>query len=317
MSGVLPGLVLLLAIVGMPGPAGAAPPAASTGAASNSQPGRVFRDCGDCPEMVVIGRGEFLMGSPDDEDGRFPYEGPQHRVRIRSFAAGRYEVTRKEFAEFMRASGRAEGDGCYFYDMGARKAVKDSRRSWRDPGFEQTERDPAVCVNWEDARAYVEWLSRKSGKPYRLMSEAEAEYVARAGTRGARPWGEGAGEACRHANVGDRTSKERNPDWIFLVHECSDGYAYTSPAGALQANAWGLHDTFGNALEWVEDCFHDSYAGARADGGAWTSGECDWRVVRGGGWQDGPANVRSARRKKLRPAWRLDDVGFRVARTIP
>ena len=146
------------------------------------RPGRTFRDCPECPEMVVVPAGSFMMASPHDEEGRDKDEGPRHRVTIaKPFAVGKYEVTRREFGAFYNATGLMMV-GCRIYDSRERKWKNDNARSWRSPGFEQTDLDPVVCVNWDDTRAYVRWLSIKTGKPYRLLSEAEWEYAARAGT---------------------------------------------------------------------------------------------------------------------------------------
>ena len=139
-------------------------------------PGRMFRDCPDCPEMIVIPAGSFLMGSPDDEEGRYKDEGPRRLVRIeKPFAIGKYEVTRREFEAFIRETGRDMGGDCWYWDSEESKPKKGGARSWRSPGFGQTDLDPVVCVSWEDAKMYVEWLSDKTGKRYRLPSESEWE----------------------------------------------------------------------------------------------------------------------------------------------
>ena len=145
-------------------------------------PGTVFRDCPECPEMVVVPAGSFLMGSSPDEKGRRKCESPLHRVSIpKPFAAGKYEVTKREFGVFVRATGRDMEGGCWLFDPVEGKGKKDVARSWRSPGYEQTDRDPVSCVNWSDAQAYVNWLSEKTEKLYRLPSEAEWEYAARVG----------------------------------------------------------------------------------------------------------------------------------------
>ena len=181
-------------------------------------------------------------------------------------------------------------------------------------GFPQTDRDPAVCVNWADARAYVAWLSEKTGKSYRLLSESEWEYAARGGTRTSRHWGESASGQCGYANGADRTAKGRYSGWT--VAECDDGHVWTAPVGTFKANGFGLHDVLGNVWEWVEDCWNDSYSGAPSDGSAWESGNCGRRVLRGGSWVNQPRNLRSAYRLRLVTGLRLSDTGFRVARTL-
>ena len=270
--------------------------------------GEVFRDCPGCPEMVVVSSGSFEMGSPESEAGRFDDE-ELHEVTIaRPFAVGVHEVTRGEFARFVSATGRSMGNACFVYEGG--QWEKRSGRHWKSPGFRQTDDHPVVCVNWNDAKAYVRWLSGKTGKKYRLLSEAEWEYVARAGTRTARYWGEGESGLCRYANGADAST---DFDWRT---GCNDGHARTAPVGSFHANGYQLHDVLGNVTEWVEDCRNDSYAGAPRDGSAWESGECSRRVLRGGSWVDAPRNLRSASRYWLTAGDRDDYAGFRVARTL-
>ena len=209
------------------------------------KPGEVFRDCPSCPEMVVVPAGAFRMGSPASEAGRSDDEGPRHRVTLRSFALGVTEVTFDEWDACVR------GGGC-----GGRRPD--------DEGWGRGAR-PVINVSWEDARAYVRWLSRETGKSYRLPSEAEWEYAARAGT--ATPFHTGATISTDQANYADRR---------------------TTLVGAFAPNAFGLYDVHGNVWEWVEDCWHDSYRGAPSDGTAWTAGgDCSRRVLRGGSWDKG------------------------------
>jgi D-alanyl-D-alanine carboxypeptidase len=288
---------------------------------STRRPGETFRDCAECPEMVVVPAGNFTMGSPASETTRESVpdeyasrERPQHRVTIaRSFALGKYEVTRAEFAAFVGATGRDPG-GCWFWD--GSEAKDDSSKSWRDPGFTQTERDPVACVSWGDAREYVRWLSNKTGQDYGLPSEAEWEYAARAGTTTARYWGEDPDSACGYGNVHDRTSKAEN-QFVWPNHDCRDGHANTAPVGSFQANRFGLHDVLGNVGEWVEDCWNENYSGAPTDGAAWTTGECAPRVLRGGSWYDHPRDVRTAIRDRYNPGVRDYGIGFRISRTLP
>ena len=162
------------------------------------------------------------------------------------------------------------------------KWEKQADHHWRNPGFIQTDQHPVVCVSWRNAQAYVKWLSRETGKTYRLLSEAEWEYVARGGTKTSRYWGEDVVGQCRHANGLDRSAKNRYPKWKAV--ECDDGAVHTSAVGQYKANGFGLHDVSGNVWEWVADCWNGHYNGAPADGSAWTSGHCDRRVVRGGSW---------------------------------
>lgn len=211
-----------------------------------TKPGTAFRDCDGCPEMVMIPAGNFLMGSPDSEAGRSSDEGPQHRVSIsRPFAAGKYEVTFDEWDACVRESGCSHNPS--------------------DQGWGRGKR-PVINVSWQDAKKFTEWLSRKSGKRYRLLTEAEWEYVARAGTTTA--YSTGATIATSQANYSGNLGK-------------------TVAVGSYGPNAFGVHDVHGNVYEWTEDCWNASYAGAPTNGSAWLSGDCSDRVSRGGSWSDG------------------------------
>ena len=270
-----------------------------------------FRDCGECPELVEVPAGSYLMG----DRHRRRNEVPVHRVTIgEPFSVGVKEVTRGEYRRFVSATGHSAGDSCWTYEggpwkKGGRSPWKDrGGRNWEDPGYEQTDGHPVVCVSWEDARAYVGWLSRETGEEYRLLSESEWEYVARAGSRGARYWGQG--EQCRHANGADAST-----DFSWRTG-CSDGYARTAPVGSFVPNGFGLHDVLGNVWEWVEDCQHDNYAGAPSEGSAWVTGDCSLRMHRGCSWYSAPSSLRSAYRNGSLPRDRSSVKGFRVARTL-
>ena len=278
-------------------------------------PGSVFRDCPTCPEMVVVPAGEFLMGSDRRDDESYDNERPRHRVTLDGFALGVHEVTRDEYAAFVAATGRGSGDRCAVFDAEDRRWEWRSEASWRSAGYPQAGDHPVVCVNWEDAQAYVRWLSAETGKSYRLPSEAEWEYAARAGTTTRRYWGNDPDDGCAYANGADRTFEARVDDWT--VADCTDGVVWTSPVGVYERNAFGLHDTLGNLWEWVEDCWHDDYDGAPRDGSAWTrGGDCGRRVLRGGSWGNPPRVLRSANRGRLDAEFRYTNNGFRVARTL-
>lgn len=274
-----------------------------------------FKDCVDCPEMVAIPAGSFEMGAPSGEAGRLDAEGPLHRVNVAAFALAKTHVTRGQFAAFVNATGYPAGSSCYTLEGGVWEVRQG--RSWRDPGYPQENSHPAVCLSWRDAKAYVDWLAQKSSKHYRLPSEAEWEYAARAGTTSARYWGESAEQACAHANVMDSTSKGQVPGLIREEHDCSDGYVYTAPVGSFKPNAFGLNDMIGNAWEWVEDCLQDSYSDAPTDGSTWTAGKCKFRVLRGGAWNVELRNARSAKRFGFKATFRYFSSGFRPARTLP
>jgi formylglycine-generating enzyme required for sulfatase activity len=236
------------------------------------------------------------------------WETPRKNVRIGyKFAVGKSEVTKGQYKTFVRDTDRGTGDGCYAFDNG--KWNKEASKSWRDPGYSQQDNHPAVCVSWDDAKAYVRWLSRKTGQTYRLLSESEWEYTARAGTETVRYWGHDweNKEGCKYANVADFSD----------LFDCSDGYKFTSPAKKYRANRFGLHDMLGNVWEWTEDCWHNSYNGAPANGSAWTTGgNCRVRVLRGGSWDVKPRNLRSAYRVRNSTVDRFINLGFRVARTL-
>jgi formylglycine-generating enzyme required for sulfatase activity len=288
------------------------------------QPGEEFRDCGDCPLMVVVPAGSFMMGSTEAEREWTVKQGashelgdpekPEHPVQIaQPFAVGKYEVTRGEFATFVGATGRDMSEGCY-----NTVEIERTSNTWRSPGYGQTDLHPVVCASWDDAKAYVAWLSERTGHQYRLPSEAEWEFAARAKTTTMRPWGDDRDNkaGCAYANGDDLTAKEKlGETWPTM--DCYDDQVYTAPVGSYSANAFGLHDTIGNAFEWVEDCRNESYeGGAPKDGSAWTSGDCGWRVVRGGSWVLPPVGLRSAFRRWYMPDTRFYDGGFRVARTL-
>jgi len=239
-------------------------------------------------------------------------EGPQHRVSIiRNFAAGRFHLTRGQFAAFVSETSHNSGDKCYVWN--GQKFEEQAGKGWRDPGFAQTDSDPVVCVNWDDAKAYAAWLARKTGKGYRLLTEAEWEYAARAGTSGRRYWGENDSESCRYANVADASAKGAYN--FSNTFSCTDGYAATAPVGRFQPNSFGLYDMLGNAWQWTEDCGNDNYNGAPTEGSAWTSGNCGQRVLRGGSWGGTPQVMRAAYRSRYNSGVRNNLNGFRIART--
>ena len=275
------------------------------------QVGETFSDCATCPEMVVLPAGKFTMGSPEGEKRRDDDEGPQRQVSIsKPFVVGKYEITVAQYAEFVRET-RHNAGNC---DVPIGK-------SWNDSSFDQTNNHPVVCVSWDDASTYVYGLSVKTGHEYRLLTEAEWEYAARAGTTTAYHFW--------NMLLGNQANYDNNEGTVAV--------------GGFPANAFGLHDMHGNVWEWVEDCWHDDYIGAPTDGSAWLSGcrkgnedDCkaysensDWfrqckewfvgkelRVLRGGSWYEEPEVLRSALRSSEVATFRDDVSGFRVARTL-
>ena len=275
-------------------------------------PGTVFRDCPECPEMVVVPAGSFMMGSPPSEKDRNDDEGPRHQVTIpKSFAVGKYEVTVEEYRRFAKATDRGGSDGCYVFDYHGNWPwrFKDTLASWQSPGFVQTDRHPVVCVSRKNASAYVRWLSQKTDKQYRLLSETEWEYVARAGTSTRYSWGEGVGR--KRANCDGCGSR-----W--------DGRG-TAPVGSFQANGFGVHDMHGNAWEWVENCRDYDHGDAPSGGRAHMNRDCAESGFRGGSWLDEPSYIRSACRSSLYVTYSYFSyvvgdgnfaIGLRIARTL-
>lgn len=279
--------------------------------------GDTFRDCAICPELVVVPAGRFLMGSPANEEARDGSEGPLHPVTIgKPFALGKFEVTVDEFAAFVRETGHDMGTTCDIWKDGSWE--ERPGYSFRNPGFAQDGTHPAPCLSWDDAKAYLAWLSRKAGATYRLPTEAEWEYAARGGTQTRFHFGDADADYCRYGNGADQAAGKDVPGadkWSLLP--CSDGYGYTAPVGRYAPNALGLHDTAGNVFEWVEDCWHDTYEGAPPDGSAWvTGGDCKVRVQRGGAWGYPPAYLRAAVRGRQPQDYRYVNAGLRVARTL-
>jgi len=294
----LPGFFLAFALAGA--------------AAAQEQGGREFKECADCTMMVGIPAGKFVMGSPAGEPGRFENEGPQHVVSIRAFALGKYDVTSEEFANFLKATGYQPAPCNTLLDM-----------KWHSPGGgrayppydEEPHRWPASCLDWKDAMAYVAWLNgevrrersalaRRPG-PYRLPSEAEWEYAARAGTRTARWWGDDIG--ADHADCNGCGSK-----WDNHVLTAVDDFA---------PNPFGLYGMLGNVWQWTADCWHRSYVGAPGDGRPWLESDCARHVLRGGSWDNVPVFIRSAARTGGEADGGEFDysslAGFRLARDLP
>lgn len=249
--------------------------------------GDTFRDCPECPEMTVIRAGSFSMGSPETEQGRYDNEGPAHLVSVPTFAIGKYELTFDEW------------DACVV-DNGCKHL----------PVRNQTDRGryPVADVSWADAKSYISWLGRRTGKRYRLPSEAEWEFAARAGTKGSFPF-----------EIPKGPWSYRNEIGPGLAHVDA---AWSAVVGSYPQNRWGLHDMIGNVSEWVEDCWHGSYDRAPSDGSAWVGKNCYHRVVRGDSWKNSagtwvsPSNFRSAKRSWGSPSTRFNETGFRVVTDI-
>jgi len=273
--------------------------------------GKEFRDCPHCPQLVVVPSGRFTMGTEDGDSD----EQPPHVVRISDpFAAGKYEVTVAEFRAFVQATKYDMSNKEGLFGIPGHGSCQSPRIfqattdvTWRNPGYTQTDASPVVCVSWSDATAYVNWLSQTIRMPYRLLSETEWEYITRANTTSAFYFGDVI------------STDEANYNGSHAA-EYSKGRKYRTKAlkvGSFNANKFGVHDTHGNVMEWVEDCWHENYEGAPLDGSAWTAdGNCSSRVMRGGSWYHAAPYLRSAFRNSAKVKERRTHYGFRVGRGV-
>lgn len=302
----------------------------------------MLRSGGVGPQITLIPAGQFMMGSPQSEVGRYNNEGPQHVVNIaRPFLLGVTEVTLAQFRHFVESSNyETDGErnsGSFLRDPDAERGRWRLKQdvNWRfdHEGKLSREENPVVHVSWNDAQAYLAWLSRETGERYRLPSEAELEYANRAGSQGAYWWGEGA-PLKQLANIrGDGDEAVANPltwkhtgqelgflrrvgDLPLTFKSYSDGFNGLAPVANFSANPFGLFDTAGNVWEWTQDCWHFNYRKAPTDGSAWVEKICDHRVVRGGSYYCFPTHVRSANRWSRWPEFRNMYIGFRVARDL-
>lgn len=265
-----------------------------------------FSDCDGCPEMVFIPGGEYLMGSDDSDETK-----PVHKVLINRFLIGKTEVTKQQWKLFVSETHYTSDSNCMSFENG-RYSIRG--RNWINPGHHQSDSHPVVCISWNDAQAYIAWLSKRTRKNYRMPTESEWEYVARSMSSSDRHWGKSPDLACTYENVLDKAGKSlQGVTWEY--HNCSDGYEQTSPVGRYLPNNFGVYDILGNVSEWVEDTDHDNYDGAPNDGSAWTQGHSSWRrMKRGGSWFHKPE--RATAYYRARDIGPIDHVGFRVARFL-
>ncbi len=281
-----------------------------------------FKDCKTCPEMVMIPQGSVYIGSSEDEIGR--KKGERKRVKATiatSFAMAKNEVTLAQFRVFMEETKHKsevplrDGEpliGCNYYDGKSYGYV--AEHNWDNPGYPQREDAPVVCVSWSDAKAYADWLTKKTGRVYRVPSTVEFEYASRAGSTAAWFWGTDPTKACEYANVGDRSFANAFP--TRPTFPCEDGYVYTASVGKFKPNAFGLHDMVGNAWEWTNDCFHNDLSNAPLDGSSWEANEndeCIYRTPKGGSWISGISWGRAAVRSRDQAHYKSFMLGFRVA----
>ncbi|OTS42776.1 formylglycine-generating sulfatase enzyme [Acinetobacter pittii] len=293
-----------------------------------------FKDCSDsfCPEMTVIPAGSFLMGGNINEQEQQnvpaqsrPYELPQHLVQVeKPFAMSTYETTIAEFQAFQKETGW-EVEGCRNWETrnGVFNMWYRDDLNPNNSGMNQTPQDPVVCVRREDGRDFAKWLSKKTGQTYRLPTEVEWEYAARAGTTTAYYWGDDLNldQACKYANVLDPSTAAALPQTSgWSLFKCTDGYAFTSPVGKFLPNNFGLYDMSANAREWVDDCWHSNYENAPSVNRRWgeeNNGQCNFPVLRGGAWIYNTYNVRTAYRNAYVTSQARSIMwGFRLVREI-
>lgn len=292
---------------------------------ASHKPGDVLRDPiasgGQGPEMVVIPLGSFQMGSPNNEAGRQKNEGPRFEVRFsRGFAVSRTEITVGQFRQFINATGYVtaslKNGKATVYDETTGTLAEKSGVTWQDDhlGRKAKPELPVIHISWEDARAYAEWLSRETGKRYRLPTEAEFEYALRAGSTTRYPWGDGEPDRVVGNFTGDQDRSESKRSWSNAFKDYDDGHWGPAPVASYEPNPFGLYDMAGNVSEWTEDCWHDSYQRAPADGSAWVNPGCARRVIRGASWASAPDQVRSAFRLSAAPTATNPRLGLRVVR---
>ncbi len=306
---------------------------AQTKKISSYKSGQTFKDCPTCPEMVVIPAGSFMMGSPENEKGRNPEEGPQQKVNIKEFAVGKFDITKEQWVLFVNETNRPATGGCSWAALPGDTSKPwdpNPAANWNHIGFVQDSSHPVVCITWDDAQDYVHWLSKKTGFTYRLLSEAEWEYAARAGTTTAYYWG----DTINHDNA------NYGVDTTFGIGYAKgvDKWLYTSPVGSFPPNAFGLYDMFGNVNQYLADCFQWSYINIPTDGSPYKidmqlkmtgdlsslngTNSCSYKMVRGGNYGDPPQILRSAYRNFAPgPGSTLKTsssaaCGFRLARTL-
>lgn len=287
----------------------------------------VTRDCAHCPQMVIVPGGTAILGAGAGDRFRNPDELPERRFEIREpFAVSRYEITRDEYEAFVRATNRPVQGDCLTDRVQRGNWVIDAGTTFRDPGFVQSGAHPVACVNWHEAQAYVAWLNTQTPGGYRLLTEVEWEYLARAGAQqnAVYPWGDDQAQGCSLANGFDQTAMgkyagiDTSGHKVFDPMTCTDGWLNTSPVGSLQPNRFGVYDMIGNVAEWTADCHGPSHDALPASGQpTQIAGSCAKRVAKGGSWGTLAHNLRIAERLPYAPEHRDDSIGIRVAKTLP
>jgi formylglycine-generating enzyme required for sulfatase activity len=274
-----------------------AQPALGQDAAKGKAPGATFQDCPECQTMIVVPAGRFKIGSTPEERARegVPasfgnHEGPVREVTIaKPFAIATTETTRAQWARFVTATKRPIPTECHDYNAedDSWAGTPGKLVNWQKPGFAQTDQHPAVCISFDDATAYAAWVAKSTGKRYRLASEAEWEYVARAGTTTTRPWGDSVTPICTKAAIMTSATYAaiKNADSWTDELLCSNANSWTVPVGTFDANPWGVSDMLGSVWEWVSDCAAEDHAKLPIDGSAQTAangGDCARRLTKGG-----------------------------------
>jgi|GEM_PF-926991 len=281
------------------------------------QPGQRFQECGECPKMVALPTGQFSMGWKNPESGRHQYALPIHKVKIsRRIAIGVHEITIKQYDAFIKQSGHDPGSLCWTHEKGLGKYRK--FRNFQKNGQPYKTNYPATCVNWYDAKEYVKWLNRQiPNGGYRLPTEAEWEFAARAGRKAKWHYGNKESYLCQFSN---HAAAETKVKWRNKT--CRDGVKVLSKVGGYEANPWGVYDMYGNVGEWTEDCVHYDYKGAPTNGEAWiiannrNHGSCANRIHRGGSWLQNGSSVNSGSRQFTKPTDRTITLGFRVVKDL-
>ena len=319
---ILAALIIISAVMYIPG-----------SAQSKMNAGQIFRDCADCPEMVVIPAGSYMMGCSANDSGCFPEEGPSHLVAIQQFAAGKFDITRGQWAAFVALTNRTTKGGCAWSNLPADTSLKpwdlNPIASWKHLGFPQDDDHPAVCITWKDVQDYLTWISKKTGTQYRLLTEAEWEYAARAGTVTGFPWGSSATH--EKANYGKDSC-------CGGAVSGRDQWMYTSPVGAFPPNSFGLYDMHGNVLQYVQDCFTLYDSQTPTDGSAFKTNKtikmtgdlsafddkssCSFHGTRGGDYGDPGSMIRSFSRNWTPGSggtlenYSSSGLGFRIAKSL-
>lgn len=277
-----------------------------------------IQDCPNCPVLRRIPAGQFVplpaTAAPLSSSTNNDAANTNRIVHIATpFLLGQYEITLKQYTEFVTNTRRAEPNKCFVFtgvnDKGETRFSWVMAANFKNPGYAQSDNSPAVCISWNDAVAYAEWLSNKTGKHYRLPTEAEFEYATRAGTNSSYYWGDDAAQVCRYANAADQSLKRAQSNFTDVA-DCDDGYVYTAPVGSYQPNTFGLYDMIGNAWEWTADCPHTDADVLPSDGSAYTQDNCEQHVRRSASW----FRLGSVQRSALPNADWHGNAGFRVAR---